>query len=305
MYSFDDLLRSLSVEPIDDFLFRGEPLNMQLKRIYGGQILSQALAAAMKTVSKEEGVPAHRPHSMHAYFLRPGEMARDVIFDVDPIRDGRSFTTRRVVAKQRGRAIFNASISFQKIEDGLDHQDSLPEGIPDPESLPRGDKAMREILKREGLPDTIAAFEDANFPADVIDMRSHLLERQFVTGEHPAEYGYWFKFNGEIPEDPIMHRALLAYISDHFFMGTAMLPHGVNWNSHEMMGASLDHAMWFHTDIRVDQWLYYHIESPRAARARGLSLGQIYTQSGKLIASTAQEGLIRVGAKRSHGDSRM
>ena len=302
MYSFDDLITSLSVNAIDDYLFTGAPLAMQLKRIYGGQILGQALAAGMRTVESD-----HRPHSMHAYFLRPGEMGRDVIFDVDPIRDGRSFTTRRVVAKQRGRAIFNASISFQKIEEGLSHQSEMPAGVPSPEELPQGHAAMIDILKTAGLPEGIAAFEEANFPASVIDIRSHLLERQFVTGEHPAEYGYWFRFNGDIPDDPVIHRALLAFISDHFFMGTALLPHGVNWSSHEIMGASLDHAMWFHTDIRVDQWLYYHVESPRAARARGLNLGQVFTREGKMICSTAQEGLMRVGSRRDYStrDSRM
>jgi len=294
MYSFDDLVSALSVDMIDDLLFSGAPLPMRLKRIYGGQILGQALAAAMKTVETD-----HRPHSMHAYFLRPGEMERNVIFDVDPIRDGRSFSTRRVVAKQRGRAIFNASISFQKIEDGLNHQIDRPAHVPDPETLEPADTAMRKVLKAHNLPQTIADFEQDNFPHNVIDIRSHLLERQFVAGQHPPEYGYWFRYQGDVGDDPIMHRALLAFISDHFFMGTAMLPSSVNWNSHQIMGASLDHAMWFHTDIRVDQWLYYHMKSPRSARARGLTTGNIYTREGKLIASTAQEGLMRIGDKKT------
>ena len=294
-YDFDDLVRSLSVDMIDDLLFIGEPLQMKLRRIYGGQILGQALAAAMLTVDAEDG---RRPHSLHAYFLRPGDMERNVIFDVDPIRDGRSFSTRRVVAKQRGRAIFNAAISFQKIEDGLDHASALPD-VPPPEDLEPTHAAMTRILKDNGFDPRAADFEEANFPGGVIDIRAPHLERQVLAGAHPAEFGYWFRFQGDVGEDPVLHRALLAFISDHFFMGTAMLPHGVNWQSHEIFGASLDHAMWFHTDIRVDQWLYYHMRSPRAARARGLTIGEVFTRDGRMIASTAQEGLMRIGAPKT------
>ena len=279
MYTFDDLVRSLSVETIDDLLFRGEPLKMDLKRIYGGQILGQAMAAAMRTVEDGQGGGARRPHSLHAYFLRPGDVGRDVIFDVDPIRDGRSFTTRRVVAKQHGRAIFNASVSFQRLESGLEHGAGLPD-VSAPESSPPVE-------------------EDPNFPHAVIDIRTPFPERVRAPGAHPPEFGYWFRFRGEVGEDPVLHRALLAFISDHFLMSTAMLPHGVSWSTHAVFGASLDHAMWFHADIRVDQWLYYHMESPRAARARGLNFGQVFTRNGVLIASTAQEGLMRVGAARS------
>ena len=272
---------------------------MRLPRIYGGQILGQALAAAMKTVEDVTEGERRRPHSLHAYFLRPGDISRDVIFDVDPIRDGRSFTTRRVVAKQKGRAIFNAAISFQKLEDGLNHQRDLPDDIPDPDDLVDTYTGMTEILSAHGFDTSAAEFEEANFPSAVIDIRSPHLERQVVPGRHPAEFGHWIRFKGKVGDDPVLHRALLAFISDHFFMGTAMLPHNVNWQSHEIFGASLDHSMWFHTDIRVDDWIYYQMESPRAARARGLTLGYFYSRAGKLIATTAQEGLMRVGAPKA------
>ena len=297
MYTHQDLVRSLSVEMIDELLYRGEPLQMALQRIYGGQILGQALAAAMLTVADTDE-EKRRPHSMHAYFLRPGDMSRDVIFDVDPIRDGRSFTTRRVVAKQRGRAIFNASVSFQKIEDGLEHQIDLPDGVPDPESLPEGTEEARRLVREHGLHENVLAGREANFPPSVIDIRTPFPERLLVAGDYPPSYGYWFRFKADLPEDPVLHRALLAFISDHALMATALVANGVNWISHDIMGASLDHAMWFHTDVRVDQWLYYHIESPRSARARGLNIGSFYTRDGRLIATTAQEGLMRVNGLR-------
>ena len=297
MYTHQDLVRSLSVEMIDDMLFRGAPLKMALQRIYGGQILGQALAAAMLTVEDTDEVK-RRPHSMHAYFLRPGDMSRDVIFDVDPIRDGRSFTTRRVVAKQRGRAIFNASVSFQKIEEGLEHQVDWPDGVPDPESLPEAEEQMRRLARDHDLSEQVLAGREANFPSQVIDIRTPFPERLLVAGEYPPSYGYWFRFREALPADPVLHRALLAFISDHALMATALVANGVNWISHDVMGASLDHAMWFHTDVRVDQWLYYHIESPRSARARGLNIGSFYTREGRLIATTAQEGLMRVNGPR-------
>ena len=303
MYSHQDLVDSLSVEMIDEFLFSGSPLQMALPRIYGGQILGQALAAAMLTV--EDGEDAkRRPHSMHAYFLRPGDMSRNVIFDVDPIRDGRSFTTRRVVAKQRGRAIFNASVSFQKIEDGVEHQMDMPDGIPGPEALPEALEQSRRLARDHGLSEDVLAGREANFPSAVIDIRTPFPERLLVAGDYPPSYGYWFRFTADIPSDPILHRALLAFISDHALMATALVANGVNWISHDIMGASLDHAMWFHTDVRVDQWLYYHIESPRSARARGLNIGRFYTREGRLIATTAQEGLMRVnGPRKGRGDA--
>jgi len=236
MFTLEEFLSKMHVEEIDTLLFSGDPLEMGLPRVFGGQVLGQALNAAVRTVDLER-----RPHSLHAYFLRPGDITRPIIYEVDPIRDGRSFSTRRVVAKQKGKAIFNASISFQIVEDGLSHQIDLPSHIPGPENI---------------LPDI----------------------------EHVKKLG-------------ITHRTLLAFISDKALMSVGMMPHLWNRNTHRMIGASLDHAMWFHSEIRVNQWIYYHIDSPRSARARDLGRGSFYTQDGELIASTAQEGLIRIVEK--------
>ena len=301
MFTHADMMDSLSVEKLDELLYRGHPLQMGLPRIYGGQILGQALAAANLTVD-----PERRPHSLHGYFLRPGDTALPVIFDVDPIRDGRSFTTRRVVAKQKGRAIFNASVSFQKLEDGVEHQidrPALPGGgeVPDPDELPPEHIEDRAMLEARGVDPALIERILLTFPPDVVDIRTPHAGKRLVPGHYAPEYGYWLRFRGEVGDDPVLHRALLAFISDRALMSTAMLPHGANFFSHEVMGASLDHAMWFHADIRVDQWLYYHVDSPRAARARGLNRGSFYTRDGVLIASTVQEGLMRIGKPRELG----
>ena len=294
MFTHADLVASLDVEKLDDLLYRGQPLPMGLPRIYGGQILGQALAAANFSVDEDR-----RPHSLHGYFLRAGDTSLPVIFEVDAIRDGRSFTTRRVVAKQRGRAIFNSSISFQKLEPGLEHQIDRPTDVPDPDDLPREHDIEQEILRERGVSEEEISRILLTFPPDVIDIRTPFRGRRLIPGEYEPRYGYWLRFLGDVPDDPVIHRALLAFISDRALMMTAMLPHGVNFFSHEVMGASLDHAMWFHDRVRVDQWLWYEIDSPRAARSRGLNRGSFYTREGTLIASTVQEGLMRVGEPRS------
>jgi len=302
MFSHEDMIASLSVEMIDELLYRGAPLQMGLPRIYGGQILGQSLAAAMLTVEDDGEVP-RRPHSFHAYFLRPGDTSRDVIFDVDPIRDGRSFTTRRVVAKQKGRAIFNASMSFQKLESGVSHQIDLPGHVPLPEDLPRESVAEGQQLVAMGMDTEQIRRILLTFGDDVLDIRTPYPGLRLAAAASPqTEYGYWFRFKQAIPDDPVIHRALLAFISDRSLMLTAMIANGVTFLTHEVMGASLDHAMWFHDEIRLDQWLYYHIDSPRSARARGLNRGSFYTRDGVLIASTAQEGLMRVGAERERDE---
>lgn len=293
MFTLEDFLSKMHVSEIDTYLFSGEPLLMGLPRVFGGQVLGQALNAAVRTVE-----PERRPHSLHAYFLRPGDTSRAIIYEVDPIRDGRSFSTRRVVAKQGGKAIFNASISFQIAEDGLDHQMDLPAHIRGPEGiLPDVEHAKQlaeihpevsmERLKRYSLV----------FDPSVIEIRTPSLHKSLVPGKYEPEFGFWFKFSDNIGDDPITHRTLLAFISDKALMSVGMMPHLWNRETHRMIGASLDHAMWFHSEIRVTQWIYYHIDSPRAARARDFGRGSFYTESGELIASTAQEGLIRIVEK--------
>ena len=293
MFSFQDFQSKMHVEALDSLLFRGEALQMGLQRVFGGQVVGQALNAAVRTVDG-----ARKPHSLHGYFLRPGDLTRPIIYEVDPIRDGRSFATRRVVAKQKGEAIFNASISFQLVEDGVSHQMDLPIDVPMPETL-RPDLEQAEHLAKTIKGVTIEAFRAYNlmFEKEVVDLRTPNLLRLITPDHYPPSYGYWFKFNPAIGDDPIAHRTALAFISDKGLMSTALQPHKFNPKTHRLIGASLDHAMWFHGQIRVDQWIYYHIDSPRAARNRGFNRGSFYTQSGELIASTVQEGLIRVVPK--------
>lgn len=295
MFSRQDLLDAMHVEEIDTLLYRGEALQMGLPRVFGGQVLGQVLNAAVRTVDPEK-----RPHSLHGYFLRPGDITRPIIYEVDPIRDGRSFSTRRVVGKQKGEAIFNASISFQKLEEGLDHQMDMPDGIPAPEDIEPDYTRAKDLIKDiPGLDFDKFRTMYLIFEDDVVDLRTPDMDRLLKPGHHEPTFGFWFKFDKAIGDDPITHRTLLAFISDKALMSTSLYPHDVSFVTHKVMGASLDHAMWFHDKIRVDQWIYYHLESPRAARNRGLNRGSFYTQDGRLIASTIQEGLMRVIEKKS------
>ncbi len=290
MFTRDEFLSKMHVEELDELLFRGEPLDMGLPRVFGGQVLGQALNAAVRTVEAER-----KPHSLHGYFLRPGDINRPIIYEVDPIRDGRSFATRRVVGKQRGQAIFNASISFHKAEEGLDHQIDLPDSIALPEDVLPDVEHFAELAKT--IPDlTIDKLHKSSlvFDASIMEVRTPELLKNLIPGKYKPQYGFWFKFNDGIGDDPIIHRTLLAFISDKALMSVGMMPHNIDFKKHRLIGASLDHAMWFHSEIRVNQWIYYHIDSPRAARARDFGRGSFYTQSGELIASTAQEGLIRI-----------
>lgn len=294
MFNLKDLIDCLHVEELDTFLYRGTSLDLSLPRVFGGQVLAQSLNAAYRTVDS-----ARRPHSLHAYFLHPGDKSRPIIYEVDPIRDGRSFSTRRVVAKQNGKAIFNCSISFQIIEDGLSHQIDLPIDIPAPETIDSDVEWAKRLGQHEsGMTEEKFRTMMLVFNTDVVDIRStHRMRLLDPTPEKP-EHGFWFKFNGDIGDDPIIHRTLLAFISDKALMGTGLRPHPVTFLSHKIIGASLDHAMWFHGDIRVDQWVYYYMDSPRSMRSRNYNRGSFYTKEGALIASTSQEGLIRIVGKR-------
>jgi len=280
----------MHVEEIDKLLFRGNALEMGLKRVFGGQVVGQALNAAVRTVDTERA-----PHSLHGYFLRPGDLTRPIIYEVDPIRDGRSFATRRVVAKQNGEAIFNASISFQTIEEGVKHQMDLPLDIAMPDTL-RPDLEQAEYLAKTIKGVTVEALRSFTlmFDPELVDLRTPNLLQLVTPESYPPHYGFWFKFNGAIGDDPIAHMTALAFISDKGLMTTGLQPHKIDFNTQRLIGASLDHAMWFHGHIRVDQWIYYHLDSPRSGRNRSFNRGSFYTQTGELIASTAQEGLIRI-----------
>ncbi len=277
----EGLLRNLQVEEIDTCLFIGKSPSLP-KRVFGGQVLAQAMNAAVRTVAEADRMP----HSMHAYFLRPGDPGRKIVYEVDPIRNGRSFTTRRVVAKQNGRAIFSTSISFQVAENGPAHQFDMP-AAPDPESLESDHVYWERLAKETG---------DNNM------VRSHAIDRRSVNRRdmmNPAEdirtpeNQVWFKAAGELPDDPRLHQTLLAYMSDMTLIGVALNPHPYSTRMPNMQFASLDHAIWFHQPLRVDEWLLYQQDSPAAMAARGFCRGTFYTQDGRLVASTTQEALIR------------
>ncbi len=277
----DKLLRNLQIEQIDKYLFIGRSPRIPA-RVFGGQVLAQALNAATRTVDAERSV-----HSLHAYFLRPGNPGRQIVYEVDPIRDGRGFTTRRVVAKQNGRAIFNTSVSFQVLESGPEHQMSitLP---PAPETL-ESDRVFWERMAAE-YP---GRFETPTFWA--VDrrpvQRPDYLNPETDIGE--PQTACWLKAEGVLGDDPIQHQTLLTYMSDMTLMGVAVRPHPLNTRSENFMFASLDHALWLHRPFRVDEWLLYAHDSPSAGAARGFTRGSFYTRDGVLVASVAQEVLIR------------
>jgi acyl-CoA thioesterase-2 len=279
----DELVQLLALEQIEQNLFRGQSQDLGWGTVFGGQVLGQALSAAVQTVPEERHV-----HSLHAYFLRPGDVKRPIVYDVDRIRDGGSFTTRRVVAIQNGEAIFNLAASFQKDEPGFEHQDEMP-AAPPPESLPTEQERIAEHAAR--LPKFIRERAVAERPFELRPCDPP--EDPFAPAPRPASRMVWLKTIGRLPDQPSLHRYLLAYASDYSFVTTSLLPHGATWLTKGMQVASLDHVMWFHQPFRVDEWLLHVIDSPKAHGARGLVRGRVFTRDGRLVASTAQEGLIR------------
>ena len=291
MTALQEMIDVLHLEQLDSCLFRGQSLDVPLVRVFGGQVLAQAINAAYRSVPEER-----HPHSMHAYFLRPGDPKRQIIYEVDPVRDGGSFSTRRVVAKQSGEPIFICSVSFHKREEGLTHQMDLPEGIPQPEDIESDEERYTALMKK--YPDMPKPFF---FPSEAVDVRTQMPRNHARPEPVEPVQGFWFRFQDGVGDDPVIHLTLLALISDKRLMSTGLLPHPVSFVSHKVMAASLDHTMWFHEEARVDQWIYYHMDSPRSGGARDFSRGSFYTKDGLLFASAAQEGLIRVGEKRSRG----
>ncbi len=282
----DELVQQLKLERIEENLFRGQSQDLGWGTVFGGQVLGQALSAAAQTVPA-----ARHVHSMHAYFLRPGDVSKPIVYEVDRIRDGGSFTTRRVVAIQSGAAIFNLAASFQKPEQGFEHQDAMPEA-PAPDSLET--EEQRGARFAHLLPPSILerALGDKPFEMRAVDPE----DDAFAPSPKPPERLVWLRATGTLPDDPALHAYLLAYASDHSFVTTALRPHGVTWLTPGMQVASLDHVMWFHRPLRVDEWLLYVIDSPTAHNARGLVRGRVFTADGRLVVSTAQEGLIRFRA---------
>ncbi|HEY8589397.1 MAG TPA: acyl-CoA thioesterase II [Naasia sp.] len=252
-----------------------------LKRVFGGQVLAQSLMAAARTTPGDRTV-----HSMHAYFLRPGDVQHPITFSVDRIHDGRSFSTRRTQAYQQGLPILSMIASFQDEDAGLDHQAEMPAGIPDPESVP----SDSDVLGTVDHP--IAKHWAHSRPFDMRHVPSPIYFA--VEGEQVAHQAVWLKATGRLPDEPALHRAALAYASDYSILESIQRRHGISWMTPGLKMASLDHAMWFHRFARVDDWLLYTQESPSAQGGRGLALGRIYDRAGRLIASVAQEGMIRV-----------
>jgi acyl-CoA thioesterase-2 len=274
----DALVDLLDLERLEDNLFRGVSPAVKQQRVFGGQVAGQALVAAARTVEPEHG----HVHSLHAYFLRPGDPSIPIIYEVDRIRDGRSFTTRRVVAVQHGKAIFNLAASFQKREDGLEHQLPMPD-VPDAETLPTFQERWAARAEELGEWYTRPRPIDIRVNLSVDDRRRELPPRQSV----------WLRAVGRLPDDPIVHDCVLTYASDMTLLDTTLLAHGGRFDESKLMMASLDHAMWFHRPFRADEWLLYSQDSPSASGSRGLARGLVYRATGELVASVMQEGLIR------------
>jgi acyl-CoA thioesterase-2 len=276
------LVDLLALERLDRDLFRGRSQDLGWGAIFGGQVLGQALSAAAQTVTADRAV-----HSVHGYFMRAGDVRQPILYQVDRLRDGASFTTRRVAAIQEGEAIFSLEASFQGVEDGFDHQDAMPD-VPPPEALRSEYEMALEIADQ--MPPALRAMALAERPIEIrpVEVRDPL--RPHPT---PPLRRMWYRAVDALPDDPALHRYLLAYASDFSFLGTAMDPHGTSWLQPGMQVASLDHVMWFHRPFRFDDWLLYVVDSPSASGGRGLVRGQFFDRAGRLIASAAQEGLIR------------
>jgi acyl-CoA thioesterase II len=282
-YLLPDLLAELDLEEIEKNIYRGRSRDIGTPSVFGGQVLAQALVAAARTVG-----PERTAHSMHGYFILPGDVRAPIVYFVDTLRDGKSFTTRQVTAIQHGRAIFNMAASFQVPEEGPDHQAEMPE-VPDPETLPSELEQVRAIADR--IPEPRRTLYTQERPIDVRRVGAIDL---FQPAPQPAVRHAWFRALGEMPVDLLAHQSLLAYASDYGLLGTALLPHGLSFNTPRLQAATLDHAIWFHRPFRADQWLLYASDSPSAAGARGFTRGSIFTRDGRLVASVVQEGLLRL-----------
>ncbi|HWV58539.1 MAG TPA: acyl-CoA thioesterase II [Longimicrobiales bacterium] len=282
-FELADLITLLDLERLEVNIYRGFSKDLGSGRVFGGQVLAQALVAARHTVEGERNA-----HSLHGYFILPGDLDAPIIYFVDRLRDGRSFTTRRVTAIQHGRAIFNLHVSFQVTEPGVEHQIDPPD-VPPPEQLP-SEPAM-DLRASDRVP---APGRMAYAGTRPIDFRAVEQIDPSGTRRHPPVRHAWFRTIGRIPDDLLYHQAVLAYASDYTLLATALLPHGLSFQQPNLQMATLDHAVWYHRPARVDEWLLYEMSSPAAANARAFTRGTIYTRDGQLVASVAQEGLLRL-----------
>jgi acyl-CoA thioesterase-2 len=278
-----ELIELLSLERLEDNLFRGQSRDIGTKYVFGGQVLGQALSATQATLAQ-----ARSAHSLHAYFLKAGDIEAPIVYQVDRTRDGGSFSVRRVTAIQHGQPIFFLAASFQKQEDGAEHQVSMPE-VPAPEDIEPAPAVPAEVMAT--LPTKIQRWLSRGGPFEF----RHVYPRDELNPpKRPPYQQVWFRLSERVGDSAELHRALLAYASDFHLLGTATFPHGISYYKPNVQMASLDHALWFHRAFRADEWLLYSIDSPSAQDGRGLARGQIFDRAGRLVASTAQEGLIRV-----------
>lgn len=278
-----DLVELLDLESLEVNIYRGFNRDIGSGRVFGGQVLAQAMVAARRTVSEDREV-----HSVHGYFILPGDVDAPIVYFVDRLRDGRSFTTRRVTAIQHGEAIFNLAASFQISEPGIEHQIAMPD-LPPPESLRNEVDLLRE--KAHLIPAEVRAVRTEEQPIDIrpVDPVDVFSPRE----REPVRYT-WFRADGSVDGPIALHHAILAYASDYSLLGTALMPHGLSLQTPNLQIASLDHSLWIHRPFRVDEWLLYAMESPAAGGARGFTRGSIFTRAGELVASVAQEGLVRL-----------
>ena len=278
-----ELIDLLSLERLEDNLFRGQSRDIGTKYVFGGQVVGQALSAARATLAT-----TRYAHSLHAYFLRAGDIAAPIVYQIDRTRDGGSFSVRRVTAIQHGQVIFFMAASFQGEEPGAEHQSSMP-SVPMPEDIEPSPSVPEKVLAT--LPDKIQRWLSREGPFEF----RHVYPRDELNPpRRPPQQQVWFRLTDRVGDAPELHQALLAYASDFQLLGTATYPHGISYYQPNVQMASLDHALWFHRPFRADEWLLYSIDSPSAQGSRGLARGQIYSRDGILVASTAQEGLIRV-----------
>jgi acyl-CoA thioesterase-2 len=279
-----EVLDILDLEPLEVNLFRGRSPQSRWQRVFGGQVIGQALVAACRTV---DDVTARPPHSLHAYFLLGGDPKVPIIYEVDRIRDGKSFTTRNVKAIQHGRAIFSMSVSFHLSEPGLAHQVKMPE-VPKPDQLPSDEELKDRIYPL--LPEPARRYYERERP---IEFRPVEFSRYLGEKSETGRFDIWIRATGRLPDEPAIHQCVLAYASDMMLLDAALIPHGRSVFSEDIMAASLDHALWFHRPFRADEWLLYAQDSPSLADSRGFSRGLIFAGDGTLVASVAQEGLLR------------
>jgi acyl-CoA thioesterase II len=282
--AIEGLIKILDLEVLEQNLFRGNSPQSNWQRVFGGQVIGQALVATCRTV---EDVAMRPPHSLHAYFLIGGDPKVPIIYEVDRIRDGKSFTTRRVVAIQHGHAIFSMSVSFHVAEEGLSHQIKMPD-VPNPDALPTEAEMKERVWPR--MPEPVRRYYERERP---IELRPVEYSRYLGEKSENGRFNVWIRATGQLPDEPAIHQCVLAYASDMMLLDAALIQHGRSVFDKDIMAASLDHALWFHRPFRADDWLLYAQDSPNLADSRGFSRGLIFARDGTLVASVAQEGLLR------------